>query len=57
MALNELQEKFWQQQTDAYVNHLREAIALMGGELIITARFTDREVIINSLSDFLEPKN
>ena len=57
MALTELQENFLHQQTDVYVNHLREVIALMGGELIIKARFPDREVIINSFSDLLETKN
>ncbi|KOR35851.1 MULTISPECIES: hypothetical protein [Planktothricoides] len=57
MALNELQQAFLQKQTDIYINHLREVIALMGGELIIKAKFPDREVTINSFSELLSDKS
>ncbi|MEY3867779.1 MAG: hypothetical protein RLZZ338_1670 [Cyanobacteriota bacterium] len=53
IALNELQQAFLEKQTDLYINHLREMITVMGGELIIKASFPDREVIINRLSDLL----
>jgi len=57
IELNELQQAFLEKQTDLYVNHLREVISAMGGELIIKARFSDREIIINHLSDLLETEN
>lgn len=53
LALYELQQEFLEKQTDLSLNHLRQIIAVMGGELIIKARFSDREVIINNLSDLL----
>lgn len=57
IALLELQQGFMEKQTDMYVNHLRELISAMGGELIIKARFPDREVIINHFSDLLKTRN
>jgi hypothetical protein len=57
IALTELQQAFLENQTDIYVNHLREVIAVMGGELIIKARFPDREVVINSFRELLENEN
>ncbi|VXD12480.1 hypothetical protein [Planktothrix paucivesiculata] len=57
IELNELQQAFLEKQTDLYVNHLREVISTMGGELIIKARFPDREIIINHLSDLLKTEN
>ena len=54
IALNELQQAFLEQQIDLYINHLREIVSVMGGELIIKARFPDREAIVNRLSDLLE---
>jgi hypothetical protein len=52
--LYELHQQFLEKQTELYVNHLREVISAMGVELIIKARFPDREVVINSFSDLLE---
>ena len=54
VTLYELHQQFLETQTELYVNHLREVISAMGGELIIKARFPDREVVINSFSDLLE---
>ncbi|NEP43904.1 MAG: transcriptional regulator [Okeania sp. SIO2H7] len=54
ITLYELHQQFLEKQTELYVNHLREIISAMGGELIIKARFPDREVVINNFSDLLE---
>ncbi|MDY6803826.1 MAG: transcriptional regulator [Cyanobacteriota bacterium] len=54
VTMYELHQQFLEKQTELYVNHLREVISAMGGELIIKASFPDREVVINSFSDLLE---
>jgi ribosome-binding protein aMBF1 (putative translation factor) len=43
-----------EKQTDIYVNHLREVIEAMGGELNIIARFPDGEVKIDDLSELID---
>lgn len=40
-----------EKRTDMYVNHLRQVIEAMGGELEIVARFADSEVKINNFSE------
>jgi uncharacterized protein YkvS len=43
--------------TDMYVSHLREVIEAMGGELKITAKFSDVEVTITNFEDWAMETN
>jgi predicted transcriptional regulator len=36
---------------DMYISHLREIIEAMGGTMVITAEFADRQIKIKNLSD------
>lgn len=40
-----------EKRTDMYISSMRRFVEAMGGELVITARFADRSVLINQFGD------